>query len=765
MLGRFSKPQAVIPFIRTPDSTVIFDPRFAPFVDQSSRAEGRHLTRESDALSTTGDFVMLETAATGKSRAILDTGRRKFMIYVKCESPATEELSATTSPREVAATGDRLFPAMITEVQKCTSESSNDAFIEKARGCILADICARWFFMNWILHHFPETTPEQFLVAQLAGGRLVMWSFYKELIKYPTTVLQQLPGVLSAIPLPRHVDQLIWALDEAQVAAAYFSSDTGRHFKSSDNKHARSLLSEYFRLLKREDVVAARQVIVAGTGLTTFAAKGQLHTQLGKQGSDRRLRFPILSEDDVKERLGRVLNLDGVDWNQVDNLPLVTGRCRWSARLVDLISDKECNLQSPMPKTQVVKRAIATLRDQVTRKLVHDIDRRLESSRIDEQHREQDRSLIRRMYLICSLFHDQAKGVKMFFTGKEVNTLLALGLGQFEGEKGVVEGGASVHFDRMTVEALNAYALKYEWNVPDVVATWLHAQREMSKAQDLGVKFQLMVAAALHGLSGTTVADFAIAVAQASGQNVEALNLPEWTYHAVITVVGFTTLSKASDVLEFFNHPEIGVIVEPDDLMRPDGVVILDGGEYRFLLAYSAKLWKVALAGARRNDDLASLDPTTWYTASPSKRKRAGKGKKNLESKTAEEEESVSAPVISKPKRTRKEKKIPDDKTTEEQLKSNHDHWMARLRSITEATAGRQVRLYASPAGYASYEDHRTDLAAGIVNGELLHVHVVGDSVRIIIDQSNADVLFRSAVQGQVLRDLSPIVTCAAEQA
>src|SRR3546814_12313684 len=77
------------------------------------------------------------------------------------------------------------------------------------------------------------------------------------------------------------------------------------------------------------------------------------------------------------------------------------------------------------------------------------------------------------MYVICSLFHDQANGVKMLFTGSEVNTLLALGLGQFAGEKEGIEDAhdVPVHFDRMTAEALTEFAKHAGWTVADLVAT------------------------------------------------------------------------------------------------------------------------------------------------------------------------------------------------------------------------------------------------------------------------------------------------------
>src|SRR5690606_31551152 len=171
------------------------------------------------------------------------------------------------------------------------------------------------------------------------------------------------------------------------------------------------------------------------------------------------------------------------------------------------------------------------------------------------------------------------------------DTLLAVGLGQFLSPESFVHGvhNTPVHFDRMTVDALNAYAMLVSWTVENAVAQWLSDQCSNQTAQELGIKFQIVVAAALHGLpADITVAQFAHEVAAASGETIPETGLPAWTREAVIVPVGFTSLTSAQDVLEFFKTPKPGVIVEPDNLMRPDGAAVFGSGESAFLLAYSA---------------------------------------------------------------------------------------------------------------------------------------------------------------------------------
>src|SRR3546814_12689029 len=76
-------------------------------------------------------------------------------------------------------------------------------------------------------------------------------------------------------------------------------------------------------------------------------------------------------------------------------------------------------------------RSIDTLRDRLTRRIVDDIRRRLQSKKIDEHHRRQDEDLIRRMYVICSLFHDQANGVRSEEHTSELQSLMRISYAVF----------------------------------------------------------------------------------------------------------------------------------------------------------------------------------------------------------------------------------------------------------------------------------------------------------------------------------------------
>src|SRR5690606_28061908 len=157
-----------------------------------------------------------------------------------------------------------------------------------------------------------------------------------------------------------------------------------------------------------------------------------------------------------------------------------------------------------------------------------------------------DRDLIRRLFIICNLFDNQANGIKVFFTDKEVDTLLALGLGQFLSPEFLLRGvhDTPVRFDEMTAVALTEFAKQcgVRWTVADAVSQWLHNQHSNETRQAVGGKFQVVVAAALHGLpEHMTVAQFVKDVAAENGDTIADEDLPPWALQAVIVPVGFAT--------------------------------------------------------------------------------------------------------------------------------------------------------------------------------------------------------------------------------
>src|SRR5690606_32550720 len=168
---------------------------------------------------------------------------------------------------------------------------------------------------------------------------------------------------------------------------------------------------------------------------------------------------------------------------------------------------------------------------------------------------------------------------------------------------------------------------------------------------------------------------------------------------------------------------------------RPDGAAVFGSGESAFLLAYSAKAWSQALSGDSRNDDIASLDPDTWYDVKPSvKRKR--------------EEKAQHKAAAAKRPRNKAGAQRPEDNT------DHRGTWQLQLAKLRERTEERELRLYVNYAGYSTLKKKTTDHARGIVDGRLKHVHAQHGVVRIIIDQTNFRVLFRSEQQQRLILQL-----------
>ena len=89
LLGPFAPIQPVLPFIRTSNG-YFMDLRFAPFLDEPS-------TEESKELEELGHVSLLETSATGKTRAIFDLGRQQHVIYIRCSKEDTTLRVAVSS--------------------------------------------------------------------------------------------------------------------------------------------------------------------------------------------------------------------------------------------------------------------------------------------------------------------------------------------------------------------------------------------------------------------------------------------------------------------------------------------------------------------------------------------------------------------------------------------------------------------------------------------------------------------------------------------
>jgi hypothetical protein len=220
---------------------------------------------------------------------------------------------------------------------------------------ILADICSRVLFTVRVFEENPQITPEQFLLLQLTGGQDIIefywWAVSNEAI---TDIGHVLHMAFSKIKLVR---PMRFAIDEAQLAASEFLSESNFHFlHENKEKGARGLLYKYCRLVRKH--MPLTQLIVAGTHITA-ATTEQLLSDLGKP-LGRPIVFPVLTKADVRARLSRVLNTTDLDLNQVTNLGLLVGRCRWCATVVHALASRAEKSVDPQRKTKILNECIDT---------------------------------------------------------------------------------------------------------------------------------------------------------------------------------------------------------------------------------------------------------------------------------------------------------------------------------------------------------------------------------------------------------------------
>lgn len=166
---------AVLPFVQTA-SGLYMDLRFAPFTTEHALEESKHL-------EVAGHVSLLETSATGKSTAILDLGRREYLIYIRCTVPK-EDFHPV--PYEFSSLREQLFPAVVELIEDYCAHDRRLSTVTAssiARSLILADLCSRLCFLVWYVNRSGSSgSAEKFLLAQLDSGQDVMMKLFRQLM-------------------------------------------------------------------------------------------------------------------------------------------------------------------------------------------------------------------------------------------------------------------------------------------------------------------------------------------------------------------------------------------------------------------------------------------------------------------------------------------------------------------------------------------------------------------------------------------------------
>jgi hypothetical protein len=681
-LGLFSFREAVIPFLEDR-----VDLRFA---DAFNCGE---MTPEAKALKEAkSNIIMLGTSASGKTRTIFDVARKDFMIYVTC-LPNSEPLEKTLS--DVRATGDKVFPRLCfslhNKVHSMWSYNREDARAEADR-LILAEICSRVLFAARVFEKHPQIKPEEFLLLQLNGGRNIILDYWNAVSEEATTDIQAV--LREARSKTSQLRKIRFALDEAQLAAQLFAHKSEFHFLHQEKTNeARGLLYKYCVFVT--NYVTPVQLIIAGTDMTADTA-GQLPTDLGKD-FDSPIVFPVLTEANVRERLARILDTTNLDWNQVKNLGYLVGRCRWCATIVHALASLTEKTVDTQTKAEILDECIENCIERVLDTMV---------AKLNEYLLKKDDAILKPLFAVLTVFARPLEGLNLLFDARSVNTMLKYGLGQLL-EK--TEKGNLVSLDDyVTRAAVHRIGAKFRWGAADVIAEEITNTYGKLTRASLGISFQMLVAAALCEFNGT-IAEL-VQACKPLNENMDVL--PDWTTQTSLSAKHYVLCDNSVEVRQrLYSNQKLTLdtLIQPDNLMRPDLVGILAGGEHgaSFALTVSAKICMEPLSGNDRSDDLASTRLDLAYLPKPSVRASG----------------SVNA------------------------------NWERTYKAIDNYTQGRCLRLHVVLGGYSSYRNAPDD-GEGVSGKQVKTVHVNKESIRVIINKENCNALFRSEFQQLVIEKL-----------
>jgi hypothetical protein len=266
--------------------------------------------------------------------------------------------------------------------------------------------------------------------------------------------------------------------------------------------------------------------------------------------------------------------------------------------------------------------------------------------------------------------------------------------------------------DYVTRTVVRRIGEKAGWNAADVIAEEIDNIITTQTRASLGISFQMVVASALCEFSGT-IAELVQDVIDSEPINENTEVLPDWAEQTKLSAKRYVVCGSPAEVSDRLPRKltlALDTVIQPDDLMRPDLVGILSGGEHgaSFALAVSAKMCVDPLSGNDRTDDLASTCLDQAYLKKP----------------------SVRAP---------------------EEIEDSD--WMLTYNRIQKYTQDRCLRLHVVLGGYSPYRNAPED-GEGVSGKRLKTVHVDGETIRVIIHKGNCHALFKTKFQQSLISTL-----------
>ena len=691
LLGPFFKGEPTIPFFEGGNYP---DFRFARMVPDtkavdigSSRVPHivAYKTHEAPQLAARTDALLFRAASgSGKTSTIFDAACVRRTIYVVCQ--------IETQPKETqlqeSVTGDIVFPQLVNLIFNSIPRAVSLADAqEEARRLITADICARLSFFLWLHQTFPGITPEQALLVQLNGGRGYMLRAFNTLrFAHENTLHELAKYCVHELKKQLHVENPVsLAIDEAQAAAPVFN-DPKFHFTHIPYNTDRGLLYEYCRLWR---LYIQQPVVVAGTGLSSDAAE-QPSSNIEKDAMPS-IRLPFLTVEDVKARLGEMLDVSNIVWEEVYNLEYLTGRCRFVASVIKELMNVPAEKHETTSKTAVLVDCIQTVCERAVEKLASGAK---QAMRAGTSFSSTVTRLLQQLHAMAWLFSDQAQGMRLLFDASHATELLGLGLVLLKDNP--TSTSISVAMDKIGYEAVLKCANDLGWNAAATIAQAIAGATNINDIE-LGYKFETLVAAAIVRFPGTVAELIHAADVDYRGTTSRPQRaLPTWTEDARFNCK-YHVCANVNEVVEKINtsvHTHEKILVHPDNAMRPD-YLLSDS----FLLLGSAKCLSNNLSGIRREHDFESTILRNAYTPTSNS-------------------DGVSV------------------------LRSTKTAFTNTERALSQLPT---LRLHVVLPGYAA-EEH---------NGPIQHVQIDEDkSIRLVIDATNYGALFQDAALQQVFASI-----------
>lgn len=403
-------------------------------------------------------------------------------------------------------------------------------------------------------------------------------------------------------------------------------------------------------------------VIVAGIGLTSDAAGGRSSNNVGKEVVGP-VRLPFVDVEGVKARLGMMLDASGIEWEQVPNLDLIIGRCRWVAatilQLMDIVTKStDSKRNAPGFKTAALTTAIDKVYHTWATKLATTL-----VTQVRKPHRLASEPVVARLckqlHAVAWLFRDFAQGMHVQCGAGDTGDMLALGLvllveaapepAEAESNQAACEAEAeidadgrwvpllpqsallignqsTVMMDRIGRAAVETLAAHERWNAAAHIAHKIAAATNIN-AIEFGYRFETLVAAAIVRFDGT-VADL---IRKADPKNYDsktrmgqatAKRVPPWTENARFNCT-YQPCKSFSETLEALKAcvdtdppPEKAVLFHPDNWARGDKIAHVRT-PIAFNLFDSDKCLTAPLSADERRNDFDSTRPEKQYTPKP----------------------------------------------------------------------------------------------------------------------------------------------------